>query len=230
MTLDDLAATLAELGVNLSLRLVADAPPGALTPELKAALKAHKPALVARLASADVRDDPKPSAPSQAKGAISWDELARGRFGPTLDPEPDLENAPKGTPAPSIAKPESKGRRKEWSAFAGTPLGRKAMADPTARRALEQFETVMTNVIRQRNPGEASKEIRNGADAMHGLLGDTDKTEIQQEPLREFYRKQLEEIHWHRSMRPCLIVAFAKAMLDPDPSNRAQTFRTAMLS
>src|SRR5438094_153374 len=139
MTLEALTATLAELGVKLSIRLVVDAPRGVMTPEISAALQAHKTALQARLASTDVRGDPHPSAPPQADGATSWDEPSRGQWEPTLDPEPgiisdrpdpdhrlaleaqavpDLENAPKGTSAPSIAKPSSKGRRKEWSAFA----------------------------------------------------------------------------------------------------------------
>jgi hypothetical protein len=49
-------------------------------------LKAHKPALVARLASADVRDDPRPIAPPRANGAIPWDELALWRWGPESEP------------------------------------------------------------------------------------------------------------------------------------------------
>ena len=53
MTLPDLQAGLDRLGVVLSARgdrLVIDAPAGALTPEIKAALATHKPALLARLA------------------------------------------------------------------------------------------------------------------------------------------------------------------------------------
>jgi hypothetical protein len=58
MTLDDLTATLDMVGVRLSLRLVVDAPRGVLTPEIltpeiKAALQAHKPALLALLSSVD---------------------------------------------------------------------------------------------------------------------------------------------------------------------------------
>jgi TubC N-terminal docking domain len=93
MTLDALTATLAERGVNLSLRLVVDAPTGALTSEIKTALKAHKPDLVARLALVDVRCDPKPSAPLRVNGAIPWDELALWRWGTAPDPEPGIDPA-----------------------------------------------------------------------------------------------------------------------------------------
>jgi site-specific DNA-methyltransferase (adenine-specific) len=60
MTLLDLRACLDRLGVRLSLRgdrLVADAPAGSLTGEIKAALLAHKPALVALLARGNDRTD-----------------------------------------------------------------------------------------------------------------------------------------------------------------------------
>jgi hypothetical protein len=83
MTLDDLTATLDTLGVRLSARLVVDAPYGVLTPEIKSALSAHKPALLARLAAggdeADVQSRP------------SWDELSRWRWGPAIDaPTPGI--------------------------------------------------------------------------------------------------------------------------------------------
>jgi hypothetical protein len=49
MNLPDLIATLDAQGVRLSVRLVVDAPSGALSPELREALAAQKPALLARL-------------------------------------------------------------------------------------------------------------------------------------------------------------------------------------
>jgi hypothetical protein len=54
MNLPDLIATLDAQDVRLSARLVVDAPVGALTPELREALAAHTPALLARLAGAGV--------------------------------------------------------------------------------------------------------------------------------------------------------------------------------
>ncbi len=49
MTLPELQSCLDRLGVSLSLRLVVDAPVGVMTPEVKSALLAHKPALLALL-------------------------------------------------------------------------------------------------------------------------------------------------------------------------------------
>jgi hypothetical protein len=54
MTLVDLIAALDVRGVRLTARLEVDAPAGVLTPELRAALSAHKPALLARLVGAGV--------------------------------------------------------------------------------------------------------------------------------------------------------------------------------
>lgn len=75
-TLPELTATLDALGVRLSLRLRVDAPRGVLTPELTAALAAHKPTLVARLAGVEVE-------PSPARG-LPWDVLQHLRWGPGL--------------------------------------------------------------------------------------------------------------------------------------------------
>jgi hypothetical protein len=50
MTTSDLTALLAERGIRLSLRLVVDAPRGALTEEIRAALVEHKPALIHHVA------------------------------------------------------------------------------------------------------------------------------------------------------------------------------------
>ena len=61
MTLTELHALLERLGVELSARgerLHYKAPAGVLTPEIKAALAAHRPALLALLARADDRTDP----------------------------------------------------------------------------------------------------------------------------------------------------------------------------
>jgi hypothetical protein len=58
MTLPDLQACLDRLGVRLSLRLVVDAPAGVMTPEILAALVAHKPRLLALLTGVDDRADP----------------------------------------------------------------------------------------------------------------------------------------------------------------------------
>jgi len=72
MTLSELVETLEARGVKLSLRLVVDAPRGALTDVVKTALAAHKPALLARLG----RD-------------AQWEALATQRWGPALnDPTP----------------------------------------------------------------------------------------------------------------------------------------------
>jgi hypothetical protein len=54
MTLIDLITALDARGVRLSARLVVDTPAGALTPELREALSAHKSALLARLVGAGV--------------------------------------------------------------------------------------------------------------------------------------------------------------------------------
>lgn len=49
MTLPELIETLEARDIKLSLRLVVDSPRGAMTDQIKAALAAHKPALLARL-------------------------------------------------------------------------------------------------------------------------------------------------------------------------------------
>ena len=91
MTLPELADALDSRGVVLSLRLVVDAPAGMLTTEIKAALEAHKPGLVGRLAWVAPWDDPGPPAPPPASGPARWEDLARQRWGPAVgDPEPGI--------------------------------------------------------------------------------------------------------------------------------------------
>jgi hypothetical protein len=65
VTLPELEHRLAEGGVRLSLRLVVDAPPGVVTPEVRGALVAYRPLLLSRL----------------AREAL-WAELSRWRWGP----------------------------------------------------------------------------------------------------------------------------------------------------
>jgi hypothetical protein len=67
MTLPDLMVALETLGVKLSLRLVVDAPRGALTEEMRTALVAHKPMLLARLGR-----------------EAEWAYLSTMRWGPAL--------------------------------------------------------------------------------------------------------------------------------------------------
>jgi hypothetical protein len=65
MTLPELHVLLDRLEIVLSVRgdlLHWTAPPGAMTPEVKAALAVHKPALLALLAGADSSIDPAPPA------------------------------------------------------------------------------------------------------------------------------------------------------------------------
>lgn len=80
MTLHDLMHALDARGVKLSLRLVVDAPRGAVTDDLRTALDAHKPHLLARLG----RD-------------AQWEILAAQRWGPALnDPPPADDPDPYG--------------------------------------------------------------------------------------------------------------------------------------
>jgi TubC N-terminal docking domain len=67
MTLDALAVALDALGVKLTLRVVVEAPAGVLTPEIREALKTHKPGLVARLAMAEVPAIPEGNAPPESE-------------------------------------------------------------------------------------------------------------------------------------------------------------------
>jgi hypothetical protein len=66
----DLLAACADLGVILDVRLVVEAPPGVITPDIRAALAARKWALTARI----------------AREAIRWDRSAR-RCDPGLEDE-----------------------------------------------------------------------------------------------------------------------------------------------
>ena len=72
MTLPELMDALEARGVKLSLRLVVDAPRGVVTDQIKTALAAHKPALLARLG----RD-------------AQWEALAAQRWGPARDMRTD---------------------------------------------------------------------------------------------------------------------------------------------
>src|SRR5271166_6958992 len=76
MTLPELMDALEARGVKLSLRLVVDAPRGVVTDQIKTALAAHKPTLLARLG----RD-------------AQWEQLAAQRWGPALN-DPTPEGAP----------------------------------------------------------------------------------------------------------------------------------------
>jgi TubC N-terminal docking domain len=74
MTLPELVEALEAGGVKLSLRLVVDSPRGVMTDQIKTALAAHKPTLLARLG----RD-------------AQWEQLAAQRWGPALnDPTPGI--------------------------------------------------------------------------------------------------------------------------------------------
>jgi hypothetical protein len=84
MTLTNLTSTLEARGVRLSLRLVVDAPRGAITPELRDALTAHKPLLLHRLGR-----------------EAAWGVLSAQRWGQAQgDPEPGIDIDP-GTPTPT---------------------------------------------------------------------------------------------------------------------------------
>ncbi|QEH34272.1 hypothetical protein OJF2_28070 [Aquisphaera giovannonii] len=74
MTLYELTEALAARGIELSLRLVVDAPRGAVTDELRAALAIHKPHLLACLGR-----------------EAQWEALSTQRWGPALRP-PTVED------------------------------------------------------------------------------------------------------------------------------------------
>jgi hypothetical protein len=77
MTLHELVETLKAQVVKLSLRLVVDAPRGAMTDQIKSAMAAHKPSLLARLGK-----------------EAEWEHLSAQRWGPALnDPIPDTDVA-----------------------------------------------------------------------------------------------------------------------------------------
>src|SRR5512135_2439805 len=65
MTLPDLISALGAQGVRLSARLVVDAPSGALTPELRGVLAAHKVPILEKI----VRE-------------MMWEKLSSQRWGP----------------------------------------------------------------------------------------------------------------------------------------------------
>src|SRR5262245_29183738 len=82
MTLSELQSCLDRLGDRLSLGLAAAAPVGVLTPEIKAALAAHKPRLVAMLALVDDRTEPagppatEPTRPAGPPGLSDHEAVA----------------------------------------------------------------------------------------------------------------------------------------------------------
>jgi hypothetical protein len=84
MTLHELVQALAVRDVKLSLRLVVDAPRGAITNELQDALAAHKPHLLARLGR-----------------HAQWEALSAERWGPALH---DLQEEDSGPNAYSPAE------------------------------------------------------------------------------------------------------------------------------
>jgi hypothetical protein len=78
MTLPEVIAALDDRGVKLSLRLVVDAPRGAMTDELRHALAEHKASLLARLGR-----------------AAEWEYLSTLRWGPALgDQSGDADDHP----------------------------------------------------------------------------------------------------------------------------------------
>src|SRR5947208_300012 len=86
MSLPNMLATLDTLGINLSVRLVVDAPAGVVTPEIRDALSAYKVLLLERV----VRE-------------MRWAELSLLRWGPAVgDPEPGIvNNRPGAAPTPA---------------------------------------------------------------------------------------------------------------------------------
>jgi hypothetical protein len=99
MTLFDLQSCLDRLGVKLSARgdrLHFQAPAGALTPEIKAALVLHKPALLARL-----EKEASPTRPSSAQDVGV-------KSGPAIAPESaEAEAVEQSAPAEPPALPET---------------------------------------------------------------------------------------------------------------------------
>ena len=84
MNLPELVSTLEARDIKLSLRLVVDAPQGAMTDRIKTALAAHKAALLARLGR-----------------EAQWEQLAAQRWGPALSDPTHV----------TVLEPESTGER-----------------------------------------------------------------------------------------------------------------------
>lgn len=84
-SLSELVAALDGLGVRLSIRLVIDAPAGAITPNLRDALAEHKPALLVALAR-----------------EAQWEAVRGERRGPAVgDPTPGIViKTPSARPTP----------------------------------------------------------------------------------------------------------------------------------
>jgi hypothetical protein len=82
MNLSDLESCLDRLGIKLSLRLIVDAPCGAMTSELKRALAIHKPDLLARLIGMEFQSETASLVPS---GAPGWQHSGPGIADPIAD-------------------------------------------------------------------------------------------------------------------------------------------------
>ena len=86
MTFAELQSHLDHIGVTLSLRLVVDAPAGALTPEVRAALVSHKNTLLAFLACADPGTGARPILwPPRSAELAQWPIRWRERWGKHAD-------------------------------------------------------------------------------------------------------------------------------------------------
>ena len=84
MTPPELHALLDRLGIVLSVRrdrLHWAAPPGAMTPEIKAALAAHKPALLRLLSGVESPAPPPPPWPPRPLELAEWPVEWRARWG-----------------------------------------------------------------------------------------------------------------------------------------------------
>jgi hypothetical protein len=79
MTLLELVEALDAQGIKLALRLVVDAPQGVMTQELRNALGAHKPSLLALLGK-----------------EAEWEYLAAQRWGPARDQKTEASDEPDG--------------------------------------------------------------------------------------------------------------------------------------
>ena len=116
MTLPELRACLDRLGVRLSVRLVVDAPVGVLTPEVKAALADHKPALLALLVGVEssIVPTPQPALSPPTSAPPSNMDLILNRIagrqggrvveldgGGMIAPGPAAPNPSEGTEAPA---------------------------------------------------------------------------------------------------------------------------------
>lgn len=108
MNLTELVRALDEAGVRLSLRLVVDAPAGALDGRLRGGIAEHRARLIERLGR-----------------EASWTELERGRWGPALDaaaapPRPPPRVGPR-EPGDDDHEPNPAERLREFNRRIGRP-------------------------------------------------------------------------------------------------------------